>query len=711
MSDVSNQRYLTLQQMMADAAEGVRPPHRTTVPATAAQYRMLNNPGAYTGKWVNETVPYMVEPQEVLTSMDYTAMIFAGPAQAAKTDIFFNWLTHTVINDPADMMLIQTSMTTAKDFARRRVDRFHRHTREAGKRLVNGRAADSMFAKTYLSGMLLTLSWPTINELSGKPVQRLWLTDYDRMTQDVDGEGSPFDLARKRATTFRRHGMTVAESSPGFLVEDPKWAKPYPGSHMAPPTGGILALYNRGDRRLFYWRCPQCENPFEPDFPLLCIPDSDDFVEAGEATVMVCPHCSYPIPHDYDDRYGFKGKYDLNLGGRWVPEGMAWEKNGELSGKRMRSDIASFWLKGVCAAFADWKTLVINYKKALKEYEETGSETALKTTVNTDQGRAYTQKILTEGRTLEALKERVVEDFEPGTVPLGVRFIVFTVDVQKHRFECQAHGIGPGGDIWVLDRFNIRKSKRLDDEGHPWPVSPHAYAEDWEMLYQECMQKTYPLADDTGRQMKVKLTASDSAGKDGVTAKSYEFFRTLKTNEDDPETNKPKFELNSHQRFQLLKGRKQDNAPRVQMSYPDAERKDRHAGARGEIPVLLINTEEAKTDIDNMLDREMPGGGRIYFAKGMTDGFFNELLAETKTHKGWENLRKLPNEAFDLLSYAKAVCLYKTIGLEKIDWENPPAWAESWDLNSLVIDPAKSDAIEAKRSELYDLAQLAEQLA
>jgi phage terminase large subunit GpA-like protein len=69
--------------------------------------------------------------------------------------------------------------------------------------------------------MLFTLSWPTISELSGKPIPRLWLSDYDRMPQNVDGEGAPFDLARKRAQTFKRYGMTVAESSPGFAVDNP----------------------------------------------------------------------------------------------------------------------------------------------------------------------------------------------------------------------------------------------------------------------------------------------------------------------------------------------------------------------------------------------------------------------------------------------------------------------------------------------------------
>ena len=99
--------------------------------------------------------------------------------------------------------------------------------------------------------MILNLSWPTINELSGRPIPRLWLTDYDRMTQDVDGEGEPFDLARKRATTFQSHGMCAAESSPGFVLENPKWIAK--SRLEAPPTQGILKLFNRGVRRRWNW--------------------------------------------------------------------------------------------------------------------------------------------------------------------------------------------------------------------------------------------------------------------------------------------------------------------------------------------------------------------------------------------------------------------------------------------------------------------------
>ena len=43
-------------------------------------------------------------------------------------------------------------------------------------------------------------------------------------------------------------------------------------------------------------------------------------------------------------------------------------------------------MAAAAAAFSSWQELVLNYLKATKEYQRTGSEEALKTTVNVDQG-------------------------------------------------------------------------------------------------------------------------------------------------------------------------------------------------------------------------------------------------------------------------------------------------------------------------------------
>lgn len=633
-----------------------------------------------------------------------------------NTDMVLNWLIYSAVCDPADMMIVQTSNTTARDFSMRRIDRLHRHSPDIGEKLVQSKQADNVFDKHYQSGMMLTLSWPTINELSGKPIPRLWLTDYDRMDQNVDGEGSPFDLARKRATSFRSFGMCAAESSPGFVVDQPKWQPGTP--HQAPPTQGILAIYNRGDRRRWRWRCvePTCGETFEPDFKLLNYPDSDDPMEAAEMVTLRCPHCGTDYSHEPMD--GLPGKHELNRGGRWVKEGQVWMPDGSMVGTGARSSIASFWMKGVAAAFSDWKTLVFNYLMALKEYENTGSEEALKTTVNTDQGDAYIPKTLESGRSAQELQARAF-DFGMRVVPTQGRFLIASVDVQKNRFVVQVHAIAENGDIFVIDRFEVKHSKRRDPAKPDqvlW-VNPGAHPEDWKLLVEEVMLRTYPLADGTGREMAIHLTVSDSGGKEGVTANAYNFVRWLRRPDAPPgpgqeaEEGQYQWEPGLFSRFLLLKGTGRPDHPRVRLDYPDSQRKDRNAGARGEIPVLFINTNTIKDMLNNRLDRTETGG-RINFAHWLDENFYTELTVEVKDpRKGWVNPRHYRNESWDLLTYCIAATLSPKVNIEHIRPDSPPAWAERWDSNSLVFSPTEADKpFDAEKKPKYDLAALAAEL-
>ena len=686
----------TLEELMLQTADMVRPPERLTVSQAAVKYRYLNNPGSYVGPWTNEVTPYLVEPMDVLTSTEYTGMIFVGPAQCGKTDALLNYITYTSICDPADIMVVQTAQAVARDFSKRRIQRLFRHSPRVAQKVAQGRQNKNTYDVHFTAGWMLTLSWPTINELSGKPVPRLWLTDYDRMTQDVDGEGSPYDLAAKRATSFKRYGMTVAESSPGFVIEDPRWHASTP--HEAPPTQGILALYNRGDRRRYYWKCPHCKDTFEPDFNLLYIPQSKDLMECAEAAHMICPKCGGEIFHEGQN--GIPGKYELNIAGKWIKDGMVWLPDGSVSGSPRRVDIASFWMKGVCAAFTDWKTLVLKYLTAMEELERTGNENPLMTTVNTDQGLPYLPRGMQAELLPEELKSRA-KDIGEKCVPDGVRFLIATIDVQGSSFVVQVHGFGAKGDVWIVDRFKIIKSKRLDEDGERYPVNPANYAEDWHTLIDEVLLLTYPLADGSGRVMQVKAVGCDSGGREGVTPKAYDFWRYLR--DEGPS--------DSHRRFQLVKGEPLPTAPRVQIRYPDSERKDRHAGARGEIPVLHINSNIMKDQVSAMLGRTEPGGGYITFPHWLPDWFYSELTVERRTDKGWENKNKARNEAWDLLVYAVSIAISKHCRIEQIDWDNPPSWAAPWDENDLVADSELNKRFAEQPKDDYDLAKLAQDLA
>lgn len=689
--------FTTLEELLVATADAVRPPERLSVAEAAEKYRWLNNPGSYVGPFKNDKTPYMVGPQDVLQSLDHEAMIFVGPAQTGKTDSLLNWITHSVACDPADMMVIEKSQTAARDFARRRIAKLLRDTAAVRERVLPGRTNQSIYDYRFRSGMLLSLSWPTVNELSGKPVGRLWLTDYDRMPDDIDGEGSPFDLARKRATTFRRFGMTVAESSPGRVIDNPKWLPKSP--HEAPPTTGILALYNRGDRRRWLWPCVNCDEYFEPDFANLRWPDSEDAMEAAEACWMECPHCAQRYRHDFDEKAGTPGKYMLNLRGLWLPDGMKALPGGRIVGTPRRTDTASFWLKGPAAAFTDWTQLVYRYLKAMEEYETTGDETALKTTINTDQGLPYTPQGMGAERLPEELRARA-RDLGDRVVPDGVRFLVAAVDVQKTRFEVQVMGVGEGGDVWIIDRFKIRKSDRIDEDGERYPVNPAQYPEDWHVLIDGVILKSYPLGDGSGRHMQIKAVGIDSGGRAGVTVNAYDFWRFLQRTDG----------RGLHRRVRLVKGDPRPAAPLVRIDYPDAERKDRKAAARGEIPILFIASNKMKDAANAMLGRKEPGGGMVSFPLWLEDWFYAEMTAETRTAKGWVNPKAYRNEAWDLFNYGLGLCYSKLIRLDLIDWSNPPGWAAEWDENDLVSGDFNK-RFEGQPKAEYDLAQLANTLA
>lgn len=691
-----------ITDIVGSVCEALRPVERLTVSEAAAKYRKLNNPGSYVGPWRNEKTPYLVEPMDTLNSDEHDSMILVGPSQVGKTDIFLNWLLYTIRCDPTDIAIVQTSEKTGREFRHDKIAKFLRHTPEAGERVAPGRNNLNTFDVRFKSGMRFMIWGPTVNDLSGKTLPRLLLTDYDRMPDNIDGEGDAFTLGKRRTTVYKMHGMTAAESSPGRDITDPKWQVTADRPHEAPPSTGILSLYNKGDRRRRYWRCPHCHDVFEPDFKHLYWPDSHDHQECADGVKMVCPHCGCFITQDM--------RSELDFGGKWLKEGQLWLPDGSVQGTGLISKTASFWIKGVLGFATSWSDMVKEYLDAKKLYDDTGDVQALKTTINTKQGLPFIPPSIASARLPEDVKTRAYGG-AARMIPEGVRFLVACIDIQKRRFVVQVHGVGERADIWVIDRFDIKDSLRTDEQGRPMLVDPASNLEDWFLLVEQVLKKTYPLADGSGRQMAIKLTVSDSGGakaasddgsevNGGVTEKAYAFWRWLRDEQGD----------GFHKRFQLVKGGSNRNAARVEIRYPDSERKDRKAGARGEIPVMLINTTMVKDALDAMLNRREARGGLISIPDWLPDRWFKELTSETRTPKGWKKTSGAANEAWDLLAYCIAAIWSALIRIEDIDWNKPPTWADEWDVNDFVFEPDREIPFTEHTVSLSDLSALADGL-
>ncbi|EFT2886643.1 TPA: phage terminase large subunit family protein [Escherichia coli] len=651
----------TAKAARTDSGYILRAPRRMRVADAVAQYMRVPMGAGNSVPWDPLVAPYVIEPMNCLASREYDAVIFVGPARTGKTiGLIDGWVIYNVICDPADMLIIQMTEEKAREHSKKRLARTFRVSPEVVSRLSPNKNDNNVYDRTFLAGNYLKIGWPSVNIMSSSDYKCVALTDYDRFPEDIDGEGDAFSLASKRTTTFMSSGMTLVESSPGRDVKDVKWRRTSP--HEAPPTTGILSLYNRGDRRRWYWPCPHCGEYFQPCGDVVAgFRDIADPVLASEAAYIQCPFCSGRIMPEQ--------KRELNGRGVWLRDGESINADGSRYGDPRRSRIASFWMEGPAAAYQTLSQLVYKLLTAEQEYETTGSEETLKTVINTDWGLPYLPRASMEQRKSELLEQRA-EPVPSRSVPDGVNFLVATVDVQagRHRrFVVQVTGYGSRGERWIIDRYNITQSLRGDSDGESQRIDPASYPEDWDVLLTDVFHKSWPLASDPSQQMRLMAMAVDSGGEDGVTDNAYKFWRRCRRD-------------GLGKRIYLFKGDSIRRAKLITRTFPDnTGRTGRRAQAAGDVPLWLLQTDALKDRVNNALWRDSPGPGYVHFPDWLGSWFYDELTYEERSSDGkWSKPGRGANEAFDLMVYAEALVILH--GYEKIRWPVAPEWAsrETW---------------------------------
>lgn len=657
--------FASARHCLVEALPALTPAQRITVPEAAELYRIVDAPG-YRGPWRNAAAPQMVEPGEQMTSRRYEGVIFAGPARTLKTDqMVVNVIAHRVMTQPRDVRVIHMDQHSAREFSLGTIDRLVRSSPALKARLITGRRSDNIFDKAFAGGMRLTIGWPVIGQLSAVTLSDVLFTDYDRMPEDVDGEGEPFALGKKRTATVGSTGKVMAESSPGRPILDAEWKPSSP--HEPPPTTGILNLYGQGTRGRLYWPCPHCEKLYEPRFALLRWPEGAGPVEAGEQALMHCPHCGQGAAHDL--------KSELLAHSKWLHEAADDGLGGYLAGLTTidgnvrRATLASYWMFGPAASFQTWPKLVATYLQAEDAYRRNGDEKALQVTVNVDQGDAYrpramgTASLLTETE----LKKRAVKLGEPDSklVPGNTRFITIQVDVQANRFVVQADSWGELLERTLVDRFELF----MPSDNSERAIDPARYLDDWAALF-DLVERRYEV-DGTGFLLCPAFVVVDSGGAPGVTANAYKFWRRARRK-------------GLGQRIMLVRGNHvkrglPEEQRRAYVAFPERSTENGKKTAL-DVPVIWVGTDAIKDEISAALTRDEIGEGSYNVLNRVDERVFAELAAERRTGKGWEKRPGVVrNEALDLAVYGKAVVLIK--GGEKIDWSNPPDWAAPMDQN------------------------------
>lgn len=675
--------YARAAVVLRSGVSRIAPPRRERVSVIAE--RVVSSQGSESGSpWRASVAPYMVEPMDLITSRLHEAIIFCGPSRSGKTlALGGGGIAHQILCNPVDVSVYLSSEENAKAFSFEVLHRIHRYSAELRAKISKHAGDKNIYGIRYTNGMAVSLLWPSSGNVSQRGIPLVIASDYDSVRNDQFGEGDFYTLIKKRTQAAMTGGMVVIESSPKRSIIGREFVPQT--RHEFPPTdGGVVDLYNRGDRRGWYWQCKQCLEWFEaPPLPDFDPPEQeggdDTGIEAAAASARVaCRSCGViHLPID---------KRALQLNGRWVPDCCTLDDYGRLVGDRPSNPIASFRLFGCAAGFQSWDSLVRNHLHAMRSLEKTGSETTIRATINTDQGMPYRPLSLRSTRDSEELRARA-EWWPVREVPEGVRYLTVAVDVQVNRFVVAVIGRGVDGERWLVDRFQIATSlARLDIDGTAQPLAPATYQEDWSALV-PLVDTSYPLSDGSGRRMRTRLLVVDSGGAastlGSVTERAYAWWRAM-------------YRRGHGHRARLLKGEAgADGKPGVRVSSPESKL------TRNQGPVTLywVNTLAIK----DALDADLRRAGKIHLPDWADEEVFAELCAEVRGPRRWEKIAPgVANEMWDLFGYesAAAQILEWDAGAwrrqVRIDWTAPPAWAREWDRNQMVFVPEQHVVAEKK---------------
>lgn len=680
---MSEAAYVSAGHLVFSALSGILPPERFNVPTWAEKRRWMSNTGGgIVGQFSHDDAPYTFAPSTDLTSLDYLNVAVVGPGQVGKTIIAENWLGYGIDIEPANLLWYMQTDQGIESYVKGRINPYIDEHEVLWSKRGKRSSDDSIHFKRF-TGMQVEFLAFGPSTIINKSAPRIVADEID----NYQWLGDVKPVLDVRRQTFGRQSMVLAMSHPDLargLNPSKDW------------TSGIMAYYGDSTRAVWYWECPHCgmwssPAPIAARQMTLEFPRDEDVpldVVAAEA-YLACPAgCKV---QDHERKAMNLGAY-RHVHGGWVREGQELTEGGELRGEIAAKDTSGYWITGTMSPFVigGIGSLARNYVKALRARDsgDKDGEESLKQVVVKQWGIPYSPRRAVGSVEASTLVERVEPALKLRSVAHGVRFLTLGVDCQAWGWEYLVRGWGKGGESWIVDHGRIAGTNEASGK----PIDPATSPDDWDLLL-DLYNRTYPLADDSGRVLKIRAMAYDSQGVPGVATQAYAAFKRWR------KLGKARKlgEIGKRDVWTIIptKGSHLLSAPRLIVSYPDTNRAANKTAARGEVPQGQFNPNLFKDALVGHLKMAEPGDWFVHFpAELKTPGsdvhhWFEQLVAEHQLPSGaWEKTHSsAKNEVLDLMVLNHVAAHLH--GIARIDWASPPAWASDWADNPYVFHPVE----------------------
>lgn len=327
----------SLAEIYADSVTLWTPPEDIAPDEWADKYRRLDGGlSAEAGQWKTSRTEYMREPMRAVKDPNVEEIVVVSPSQVGKSELELNCIGYFIDQDPGTILYVHPSKEDARDFSTQRLDPLLKNTPKLAEKVRDNkqkgrRATETKLLKTFPGGLINLVGSNSASGLSSKPIRYLIGDELDRWAASAGRDGDPWELAKKRQTTFFNR-KRIAVSTP-----------------TVKGASQIEFLYSQGTMERWHTECPHCHEFSEIKFR--DIDYSATQTKVGQRILWSvdlhgwkCPHCGQIVTEREAKRAPSK----------WVAE-----NPDAVRTNRTRS----FWLNGFVSPWSSWAEICRNYCK------------------------------------------------------------------------------------------------------------------------------------------------------------------------------------------------------------------------------------------------------------------------------------------------------------------------------------------------------------
>lgn len=402
--------------IVVDALIAVLTPPELVDPTTWAERNLIvpDGPKKLEG-WSRVLTPFVEEPLNH-TSVDSPVNEFCvmKSAQTGFTTLMIAAIGHTIDVEPCDQMIVQPTDGALTDFNSKKlqiaIDQSPSLNGKVAAQTARSGKASTTYEKRYGSCSLTLALASSTADLRSKSVRKAWLDEVDEYEEDLDGQGSPFDMIEARQESF---------------LQDGSWKRAYVSTPTIKGGSHIERYWDGSDKRKWFVKCPHCraDDGENSEFVFEFGPNFRYDAQWPYRAYYVAPCCGSVI-EEFERR-------DMVRAGRWK----ATEPGpGKMPG---------YHFNAMSSPFVPWAKIAERAVKA-------GSDTAKqKTFYNLTLGLPFEMK--GDAPDHVRLFERREDGLKRYAVPPRGLLLTAAADVQMRGIWYEITAWAPNGESWTVD--------------------------------------------------------------------------------------------------------------------------------------------------------------------------------------------------------------------------------------------------------------------